>query len=74
MSDDYLGKLSKKVEEVVGSESPFDKAKESSKVVRIRDSQFKQIRQIAFNEDKKFVDILDDLIAYALKNDSRYND
>lgn len=48
------------------SDSPFNK-KEKTKPMRIRESYYEEIREIAFKQKIKMVDVLDDVLKRGLK-------
>lgn len=66
-----LGEINAK-EELENPNSPFKK-KETTKAIRIRKSYYDEMRQIAFDKDKKIVDIAEEIFKRGLKNYKRSN-
>ena len=52
--------------------SPYRLKKEGSKTAQIRTSTYKTVKLIAFEEDRKMIDVFDELIRIGL-NDQRFS-
>lgn len=72
MAEDFLSKLAKTANEQIGdADSPFKTKQEATRTAQIRLSKLQIVKRIAFENDTKVVDVLDDMINIALKS-SKY--
>ncbi|MDF7639936.1 hypothetical protein PT285_11040 [Lactobacillus sp. ESL0791] len=71
MSDDLLGSIDINNDDFE-KKSPFAK-KEGAKPVRIRESQYEKIRLMAFKQNKKMVDVIDELLQRAISEEESGN-
>lgn len=73
MTDDFLNKVAKDADRAIKSNapSPYRLKKEGSKTAQIRNNTYKTVKLIAFEQDRKMIDVFDDLIKIGL-NDPRY--
>lgn len=49
-------------------QSPFAKKSKKSKPVQIREYQYKQLKEIAFKEDKSIIEVVEELLNKSLNN------
>lgn len=77
MADDFLNKVAKNASKAIKAtdSSPYRLKKEGSKTAQIRTNTYKTVKLIAFEEDRKMIDVFDELIQLGLKNPkfSKYN-
>ncbi|UQS86156.1 hypothetical protein MOO44_00490 (plasmid) [Nicoliella spurrieriana] len=70
MSNDFLNKLAKQANSQLDNDdqhnSPFARQKETSKPIQVRESYYREIKKIAFLNDQKMVDVIDDMLRYAI--------
>lgn len=73
MAQDFLNNVTKQAEGIINhtSNSPYQIKKEGSKTAQIRNSTYKEVKLIAFQEDRKMIDVLDELIHIGL-NDPKF--
>lgn len=73
MANDFLNDVAKDAAEAMKStdSSPYRLKKEGSKTAQIRTSTYKTVKLIAFEEERKMIDVFDDLIRIGL-NDDKY--
>ena len=74
MSEDFLSKVAHNADKAIKStdSSPYRLKKEGSRTTQIRNSTYKTVKMIAFEQDRKMIDVFDDLIHIGLK-DSKYS-
>ncbi|MHA8111263.1 hypothetical protein ACYATP_07270 [Lactobacillaceae bacterium Melli_B4] len=70
MSNDFLNNLANQansqLEDNESTVSPFARQKEASKPIQVRESYYREIKKIAFLNDQKMVDVIDDMLKYAI--------
>lgn len=73
MANDFLSKVAKDANKAIKANysSPYRLKKEGSKTAQIRNNTYKTVKLIAFEQDRKMIDVFDDLIKIGL-NDPRY--
>ncbi|OUN44686.1 hypothetical protein B5G22_09420 [Limosilactobacillus reuteri] len=73
MANDFLSKVAKDANKAIkaNDSSPYRLKKEGSKTAQIRNNTYKTVKLIAFEQDRKMIDVFDDLIKIGL-NDPRY--
>ena len=74
MPSDFLNKVAKDADRVIKStsSSPYRLKKEGSKTAQIRTNTYKTVKLIAVQEDRKMIDVFDDLIQIGL-NDPKFS-
>lgn len=73
MSNDFLGKLAQQANQQLGeNDSPFKQKKESTRAVQVRESTYKQVKDIAYHQDAKIVDVIDSMLKFAI-NSNEFN-
>lgn len=77
MANDFLSKVAKDANKAnkaikANNSSPYRLKKEGSKTAQIRTSTYKTVKLIAFEEDRKMIDVFDELIRIGL-NDQRFS-
>lgn len=74
MANDFLSKVAKDANKAIkaNNSSPYRLKKEGSKTAQIRTSTYKTVKLIAFEEDRKMIDVFDELIRIGL-NDQRFS-
>ena len=74
MAEDFLKEVANSAEKVIKSNdsSPYKLKKEGSKTAQIRNSTYKMVKYIAFEQDRKMIDVFDELIRIGL-NDSKFS-
>lgn len=77
MANDFLNKVAKDANKAIKAtdSSPYRLKKEGSKTAQIRTNTYKIVKLIAFEEDRKMIDVFDELIRIGLTNPkfSKYN-
>ena len=77
MANDFLSKVAKDANKAIKAtdSSPYRLKKEGSKIAQIRTNTYKIVKLIAFEEDRKMIDVFDELIRIGLTNPkfSKYN-
>lgn len=77
MANDFLSKVAKDANKAIKAtdSSPYRLKKEGSKTAQIRTNTYKIVKLIAFEEDRKMIDVFDELIRIGLTNPkfSKYN-
>ncbi|MCL0330555.1 hypothetical protein [Apilactobacillus xinyiensis] len=68
MENDALKRLAQKAGSISDDESPYKVKKEGSRPVQVRDSLYKEIKMLAFQNDTKMIDLMDSMLRYALKH------
>lgn len=68
MTNDPLAELAKKANAVASDQSPYQVKKEGSRPIQIRDSTYKEIKKLSFEKDVKMVDLVNNMLRYALNN------
>ncbi|WEV41293.1 hypothetical protein [Lactobacillus sp. ESL0681] len=68
MSDDLLGSININDGDF-NKKSPFAK-KEKAKPIRIRESQYESIREIAFKKHMKMVDVIEQMLQKAIDEET----
>lgn len=73
MADDFLNKIANSADRAIHSNesSPYRLKKEGSKTAQIRTNTYKTVKMIAFEQDRKMIDVFDELIRIGL-NDPKY--
>ncbi|MBW1606118.1 hypothetical protein [Lactobacillus sp. Sy-1] len=70
MSNDFLNNLANQANSQLDDDeqhaSPFARQKQTSKPIQVRESYYREIKKIAFLNDKKMVDVIDDMLKYAI--------
>lgn len=73
MSNDFLGKLAQQANQQLGeNDSPFKQKKENTRAVQVRESTYKQVKDIAYHQDAKIVDVIDSMLKFAI-NSNEFN-
>ncbi len=74
MANDFLGKLAKQANQQLGdNESPFKQKKESTRPVQVRETTYKQVKDIAYRQEAKIVDVIDSMLKFAIDSDKFNN-
>ncbi|MGE9969543.1 hypothetical protein ACQRCL_07960 [Limosilactobacillus reuteri] len=77
MANDFLSKVAKDANKAIkaNDSSPYRLKKEGSKTAQIRTNTYKTVKLIAFEEDRKMIDVFDELIRIGLTDPkfSKYN-
>lgn len=77
MANDFLSKVAKDANKAIkaNDSSPYRLNKEGSKTAQIRTNTYKIVKLIAFEEDRKMIDVFDELIRIGLTDQkfSKYN-
>lgn len=77
MTNDFLSKVAKDANKAIkaNDSSPYRLKKEGSRTAQIRTNTYKTVKLIAFEEDRKMIDVFDELIRIGLtdKKFSKYN-
>lgn len=77
MANDFLSKVAKDANKAIkaNDSSPYRLKKEGSKTAQIRTNTYKIVKLIAFEEDRKMIDVFDELIRIGLTDQkfSKYN-
>ncbi|MBC6909807.1 hypothetical protein DT304_00460 [Lactobacillus reuteri] len=70
MTNDFLNKVAKDADKAIKANdpSPYRLKKEGSKTAQIRTNTYKMVKLIAFEEDRKMIDVFDELIRLGLSN------
>lgn len=69
MAEDFLNRLAKTSKEQLGKQvSPYKVGTEKTRPVQVRISTYKDIKKLAFESDRKIVDVVDDLLRYGLEH------
>ncbi|MDF7683782.1 hypothetical protein PT287_09755 [Lactobacillus sp. ESL0679] len=71
MAEDFLSSFADKSKKILGNEltkSPYKVGKEPTRTAQIRLETYKKVKKIAFESDRKVVDVLDDLLQIGLNN------
>lgn len=70
MTNDFLNKVAKDADKAIkaNDSSPYRLKKEGSKTAQIRTNTYKMVKLIAFEEDRKMIDVFDELIRLGLSN------
>lgn len=68
MANDFLSKVAKDANKAIkaNDSSPYRLKKEGSKTAQIRTNTYKIVKLIAFEEDRKMIDVFDELIRIGL--------
>lgn len=79
MTEDFLNNFADKSKKILGEEmakSPYKVSKEPTKTAQIRMDTYKKVKRIAFESDRKVVDVLEDLLEIGLHDEkfNKYND
>lgn len=63
MADDFLSKLADKAEKTLKNPTnPYKVGKEKSRTIQVRVSLYNKIREQAFKQNRKIIDVVDDYI------------
>lgn len=77
MANDFLSKVAQDANKAIKAtdSSPYRLKKEESKTAQIRTNTYKIVKLIAFEEDRKMIDVFDELIRIGLTDPkfSKYN-
>ncbi|MEJ6400933.1 hypothetical protein [Nicoliella lavandulae] len=72
MSNDFLNNLANQANSQLDANeqhtSPFARQKQASKPIQVRESYYREIKKIAFLNDQKMVDVIDEMLKYAIES------